>query len=98
ELELSAKGLTRRERVLEAYSGDGRFDVVLYLVDRTDVARRVESSAARLGISDMVRVQWFREPAPGVRRGVERTAERPGDQRRAVAGGRARARSQAAEL
>lgn len=61
ELELSTKERARRERILSGYGADPRFDTVLYLVDRPAVARAIEGSAARLGISTMVhvqRVQW----------------------------------------
>lgn len=61
ELELSAKGRTRRERILAGYGADPRVDAVLYLVDRPAVARTVEASAQRMGISTRVhvqRVQW----------------------------------------
>jgi DNA-binding PadR family transcriptional regulator len=61
EPELSPKGRARRQRILEAYAGDGRFDAVVYMVERADVARLVERSAARLGISNMVHVQRFRD-------------------------------------
>lgn len=63
ELELTAKGRARRQRVLEAYAGDSRFAAVLYLVDRPDVARLIERSAERLGVAKIVHVQWFRAPA-----------------------------------
>lgn len=57
ELELTTKERTRRERILSGYGADPRFDAVLYLVDRPAVARAVEGSAERLGISPMVQVQ-----------------------------------------
>ncbi len=57
ELELSTKARTRRERILSAYAADSRIDAVLYLVDRRSVARTVQASAARLGISSRVQVQ-----------------------------------------
>jgi hypothetical protein len=65
ELELSAKGATRREKILAGYGADPRFDAVLYLVDRPAVATAIRSSASRLGISHLVQVQWVR-PAAGV--------------------------------
>ncbi len=61
ELELSTKGRTRRERILAGYGADNRIDAVLYLVDNRSVARAVQASAARLGITSRVqvqRVQW----------------------------------------
>jgi hypothetical protein len=79
ELELSSKGRTRRERVLGGYAFDHRIGAVLYLVDRPDVARLVERSAARLGISKMVHVQMFRRPQAGSEpEGPSRTAARSG--------------------
>jgi hypothetical protein len=70
ELELTSKERTRRERILAGYGADPRIDAVLYLVDRTAVARAIEASAARLAIASMVhvqRVQWSagREAGPG---------------------------------
>jgi len=65
ELELSAKGRTRREQILLGYAVDPRIDLVVYLVDRPATARAIETSARRLGIADRVRVQRCRweEPA-----------------------------------
>jgi hypothetical protein len=87
ELELSSKGRTRRERVLGGYAFDHRIDAVLYLVDRPDVARLLERSAARLGISKMVHVQMFRRPQPtAAPAGPSRTAARSGPDRQADSG------------
>jgi hypothetical protein len=61
ELELTSKARSRRERILAGYGADSRIDTVLYLVDRSTVARSLETSAGRLGISSLVhvqRVQW----------------------------------------
>ena len=61
ELELTTKDTRRRERILAGYGADSRIDAVLYLVDRSAVARPIEASAARLRIGRMVhvqRVQW----------------------------------------
>lgn len=63
ELELSAKGATRREKILAGYGADARIDAVLYLVDRPAVATAIRSSARRLGISHHVHVQWVRQRA-----------------------------------
>lgn len=57
ELELSTKDRNRRERILAAYAADRRIDAVVYLVDRPSVGAAIARSAARLGISDLVRVQ-----------------------------------------
>ncbi len=62
ELELSAKGRARRERILMGYALDPRVDAVLYLVDRADVARAIRSSAARAGMAGRVHVQPVRWP------------------------------------
>lgn len=63
ELELTAKGAARRERILAGYGADARVDAVLYLVDRPALATAIRSSARRLGISHHVHVQWVRQPA-----------------------------------
>jgi hypothetical protein len=57
ELELSTKEVERRERILAGYAADRRVDAVIYLVERASVGRAIERSAARMGISDIVRVQ-----------------------------------------
>ncbi|MEA2160982.1 MAG: hypothetical protein QOD66_3362 [Solirubrobacteraceae bacterium] len=59
ELELTAKGRTRREKILSGYGADRRIDLVVYLVNRPEVARSVRASAAKLGMSDLVHVQPF---------------------------------------
>ena len=76
ELELTTKTPRRREEILGAYAIDARFAAVLYLVDRPEVGRAIERSAARLGISDLIHVQRvaFGPGAGGISRG--RTAER----------------------
>jgi hypothetical protein len=71
ELELTTKNRARRERILAGYGADRRIDAVVYLVDRPDIGRAVEGSAARLAISSMVHVQpvrWGsgREAGPGL--------------------------------
>jgi len=65
ELELSAKGAARRERILAGYGADARIDAVLYLVERPALATAIRSSARRLGISHHVHVQWIRQPPAG---------------------------------
>jgi DNA-binding CsgD family transcriptional regulator len=57
ELELSTKEVARRERILAGYAADRRLDAVVYLVERPSLGRAIERSAARLGISHLVRVQ-----------------------------------------
>lgn len=79
ELELTPKGQMRRERILDAYGGDGRIDAVLYLAEanRTGraIARAVETSVARAGLQTLVHVQLVEpidavtdQPAGGVAR------------------------------
>jgi hypothetical protein len=57
ELELSAKGRQRRERILAGYAADARVDAVLYLVSRRSTGRAIQASARRLGIHELVHVQ-----------------------------------------
>jgi hypothetical protein len=57
ELELTTKAPERRERILAGYAADPRIDTVIYLVDRATAGRAIERSAARVGISHLVRVQ-----------------------------------------
>jgi hypothetical protein len=79
ELELSAKGRTRRDKILAGYASDSRIAAVMYLVeDRAagqSIGRSIKASARRLGISSRVhvgRVRW--------------TIPMPGDQRRNARG------------
>lgn len=80
ELELSAKGRARREKILSGYAADGRIDGVLYLVEQGSVglARAIRGSARRAGIGSIVQVQQFRwgesSPRPATSRVAERTA------------------------
>jgi hypothetical protein len=57
ELELSTKEVARREGILAGYAADRRIDAVVYLVERASVGRAIERSAARMGVSHLVRVQ-----------------------------------------
>jgi hypothetical protein len=68
ELELSAKGRTRREGIIAGYGADPRVDAVLYLCDTTAVQRAIRSAAARVGVAPLVHVQRLRWSAhrPGV--------------------------------
>jgi hypothetical protein len=59
ELELTPKGRTRREKILSGYGADRRIDLVVYLVNRPEVARSVRASVSKLGISEFVHVQPF---------------------------------------
>jgi hypothetical protein len=70
ELELTTKERTRREKILAGYGADRRIDAVLYLVTDVRVGRAIQQTAARLGISHLVRVQrvqWGSKPPPGAR-------------------------------
>jgi hypothetical protein len=87
ELELSTKERWRREKILAGYAADPRIDAVLYVVDRPEVGRAISTTAARLGVSDLIlvqRVRWGGGAPPG---GVH-AANRP--RPRAPAGGHAR--------
>jgi hypothetical protein len=57
ELELTTKEPARREKILAGYAADRRIDAIVYLVERPAVGRAIERSAARMGISHLVRVQ-----------------------------------------
>jgi hypothetical protein len=85
ELELSTKEVARRERILTGYAADRRIDAVVYLVDQPAVGRAIQRTAARMGISDIVRVQ---------RVSMAPSTSRPSPARAAV---RARARRAASE-
>jgi hypothetical protein len=76
ELELTAKGRARRERILEGYAADHRFDAVLYVVERAAVWRLIERSASRLGIASIVHVQRFRDEPERKSAGATATAAR----------------------
>lgn len=71
ELELSAKGRARREKILAGYGADGRIDAVLYLVESKSIGRAIEASARRVGVPERVHVQYFRwgDREPGAVRG-----------------------------
>jgi hypothetical protein len=60
ELELTAKGRVRREKILTGYAADPRIDAVVYLVEKPAIARAVQASARRIGIANRVHVQPFR--------------------------------------
>lgn len=63
ELELTAKGSRRLEKILLAYAADSRISAVLYLIEQPALRRQVQSAAARLGISDLVHVREVAWPA-----------------------------------
>ncbi|MBV9336161.1 MAG: hypothetical protein JO243_09730, partial [Solirubrobacterales bacterium] len=60
ELELSSKGPARLETILTGYGADPRIDGVVYLVQSASVARTVQETARRLGISSLVHLQRVR--------------------------------------
>ncbi|MGB9185957.1 MAG: hypothetical protein WCB67_18030, partial [Solirubrobacteraceae bacterium] len=90
ELELGSKSPSRREEILGGYAIDARFDAVLYLVDRPEVGRAIERSAAAVGVSDLVSVQRvaFGPGAGGISRGrtAEAAASRAAGSRAATSG------------
>jgi hypothetical protein len=94
ELELTRKGRTRLEKILTGYAVDRRIDAVLYLTDDPSVARGVEASASRLGITSLVslqRVAMNRSPAARTTvRDVERDHAAPSLERSRRRSGRAR--------
>ena len=83
ELELSGKSRARRERILSGYAADPRIDAVVYLVDKTNVARGIQATARKLGISDLIHVQRVerrqatRASGAGVDRAASRSPGRP---------------------
>jgi hypothetical protein len=78
ELELTSKGATRRQKIMMAYAFDRRIDAVIYLVRDRALGRKIQASARRVGISDLVQVQLLRGlPYPGAAsRGPARAASR----------------------
>ena len=77
ELELSTKGRVRREQILAGYGSDARVDAVLYLVKDAGIARSIQASARRLGISSLVHVQWARSSQPAVGAAAGAARRRP---------------------
>ncbi len=71
ELELSSKGPARLATILTGYGADPRIDGVVYLVRGASVARTVQDTARRLGISSLVHLQRVRLEArdPAAARG-----------------------------
>jgi hypothetical protein len=72
ELELSHKGVARREAIIAGYGADRRLDGVVYLVQANASGRRIAKtiagSARRMGVSERVRLRAVtpshHEPAP----------------------------------
>lgn len=67
ELELSAKGSTRLQRILGGYAVDGRVGAVVYLVQHAATARALDRAVQRTGVRDLVHIQRFQwaGAAPG---------------------------------
>ncbi len=57
ELELSAKGPRRLERIMMGYAADARIDAVLYLVPDRALGQQIARAARRAGIGALVCVQ-----------------------------------------
>jgi len=57
ELELTSKGARRREKILLGYAFDNKIDAVVYLVRDRSTGQKIQDSARRIGISDLVHVQ-----------------------------------------
>jgi hypothetical protein len=57
ELELTDKGLRRREQILAGYSSEGRIDAVVYLVTSRRLGHSIAKSAERLRMAPRVYVQ-----------------------------------------
>jgi hypothetical protein len=82
ELELTPKGIGRRERILGGYASDARIAAVLYLVEDPRIRRRIEASARAVGASQLIHVQRIRisgfstdgAPQPAAARARRRTA------------------------
>jgi hypothetical protein len=84
ELELTGKERARREQILSGYALDTRFDAVQYLVENPSIGAAIQSSALKLGLSDLVAVQrvefpdWSCSSSIGPGRGLSRGHARPG--------------------
>jgi hypothetical protein len=82
ELELTPKGVSRRDRILAGYAGDPRIDAALYLVEDPRIGRKVEASARALGASALIHVRRIHiagfcadgAPEPGASRTRSREA------------------------
>lgn len=59
ELELTAKGLRRREKILSAYATARNVDSVIYLANRPAVARGISASITKLHLAARVQVRPF---------------------------------------
>jgi hypothetical protein len=84
ELELSSKGRRRLDTILSGYAAEPSVAAVLYLAEKPGIRREIQSSAARLGISDLVRVQRLRS-APATQPAAAPTRARDPAMREALA-------------
>jgi hypothetical protein len=105
ELELTPKGVDRREKILGGYGADGRVRGVLYLVEETPsgraIQRLVEASTRRMDLTDRVAVQLVKPiiafgDEAGKEAGQLRDQGRSDGESRATSDGRSR-RAQARE-
>ncbi len=93
ELELTAKGRTRRESILTGYAIDNRIDRVLYLVENDAIGRAVAGTVRKLGISELVGIRRVQVTERGQALSRQRSGGRvrTGDERApARSGGRVR--------
>ena len=62
ELELTPKGLSRREQILGGYGADGRIAAVLYLVEDSaagrSIGRALHASTQTMNLADLIHVQF----------------------------------------
>jgi hypothetical protein len=86
ELELTAKGPRRLDRIMLGYAADARVDAVLYLCPTRAMGLHVQAAARRAAISDRVQVQLLSPGSPAGapgpvrgrgRRSVPRAVRRP---------------------
>ena len=64
ELELTAKGRRRLDRIMLAYAAADPIDAVLYLVGSGALGRQIKDAARRSGIADRVHVQLLTPGSP----------------------------------
>lgn len=76
ELELTAKGPRRLDRIMLGYASDARVDAVLYFCPTRAIGQRVLAAGRRAGISDRVQVRLLAPGAPAGAPGSVRTRER----------------------
>jgi hypothetical protein len=82
ELELTPKSRARLETILAGYGADPRFEGVVYLVERSTVARSVQTAARRLRIAPLVHVQRVRSTVSRDAATAGHAAERKATSRR----------------